>query len=114
MDRPACRATSPPYVLLRSCAPCERTGKTTVASIYGRVLRDLGLLSKGEVVVKVPADFIGSVLGESEKKTQVQQHRAVASGSWPPDRSFPGVAVVRGPAVRSRRPASVQCTPVHV
>ena len=46
-------------------------GKTTVASIYGRVLRDLGLLSKGNVVVKVPADFIGSVLGESEKRTQV-------------------------------------------
>ncbi|KIY94942.1 Stage V sporulation protein K [Monoraphidium neglectum] len=45
------------------------TGKTTVASIYGRVLRDLGLLSKGEVLVKVPADFVGSALGESEKKT---------------------------------------------
>jgi hypothetical protein len=45
------------------------SGKTTVATIYGRVLRDLGLLSKGDVVVKVPADFIGSVLGESEKRT---------------------------------------------
>ncbi len=45
------------------------TGKTTVASIYGKILKDLGLLSKGEVVVKTPADFIGSVLGESEKKT---------------------------------------------
>ncbi|KAG1675261.1 hypothetical protein FOA52_016292 [Chlamydomonas sp. UWO 241] len=45
------------------------TGKTTVALIYGSVLKDLGLLSKGDVVVKVPADFIGSVLGESEKKT---------------------------------------------
>jgi hypothetical protein len=45
------------------------TGKTTVASIYGKILKDLGLLSKGEVVVKIPADFIGSVLGESEKKT---------------------------------------------
>jgi hypothetical protein len=44
-------------------------GKTTVANIYGRVLRDLGLLSKGDVVVKVPADFIGSVLGESEQRT---------------------------------------------
>ncbi|WIA14243.1 hypothetical protein OEZ85_002779 [Tetradesmus obliquus] len=45
------------------------TGKTTVASMYGRILKDLGLLSKGDVLVKVPADFLGSVLGESEKKT---------------------------------------------
>lgn len=45
------------------------SGKTTVAGIYGSILRDLGLLSKGEVVVKNPSDFIGSVLGESEKKT---------------------------------------------
>src|SRR5690242_13437109 len=44
-------------------------GKTTLAKIYGQVLKDLGLLSKGDVLVKVPADFIGSVLGESEKKT---------------------------------------------
>ncbi|KAG2495742.1 hypothetical protein HYH03_006339 [Edaphochlamys debaryana] len=46
------------------------TGKTTVAGLYGRILRDLGLLSKGDVVVKVPADFVGTVLGESEKKTE--------------------------------------------
>jgi hypothetical protein len=53
------------------CAGCAPSpGKTTVAGLYGRILRDLGLLSKGEVVVKVPADFIGSVLGESEKKTE--------------------------------------------
>ncbi|GFH21452.1 NFX1-type zinc finger-containing protein 1, partial [Haematococcus lacustris] len=45
------------------------TGKTTIAGIYGRVLRDLGLLSKGDVVVKNPSDFLGSVLGESEQKT---------------------------------------------
>lgn len=30
---------------------------------------DLGLLSKGDVVVKNPSDFIGAVLGESERKT---------------------------------------------
>lgn len=47
----------------------EFAGKTTLAGIYGRVLHDLGLLSKGDVIVKVPADFLGSVLGESEKKT---------------------------------------------
>ncbi|KAF9021144.1 P-loop containing nucleoside triphosphate hydrolase protein [Hymenopellis radicata] len=46
------------------------TGKTTVAKLYGRILSDLGLLSNGEVVVKNPADFIGSALGESENKTK--------------------------------------------
>ncbi|KAF5840889.1 P-loop containing nucleoside triphosphate hydrolase protein [Dunaliella salina] len=45
------------------------TGKTTVANIYGGILRDLGLLSKGDVVVKNPSDFIGTVLGESERNT---------------------------------------------
>lgn len=44
-------------------------GKTTVAGLYGRILKDLGLLSKGDVMTRVPADFVGAVLGESEKKT---------------------------------------------
>uniref|UniRef100_A0A8H7N5S2 AAA+ ATPase domain-containing protein n=1 Tax=Bionectria ochroleuca TaxID=29856 RepID=A0A8H7N5S2_BIOOC len=46
------------------------TGKTTVAKLFGQVLSHIGLLSNGEVVVKSPADFIGSVLGESEAKTK--------------------------------------------
>ncbi|KAJ7475848.1 P-loop containing nucleoside triphosphate hydrolase protein [Mycena latifolia] len=46
------------------------TGKTTVASLYGRILADLALISKGEVVVKNPADFIGNVLGASESNTK--------------------------------------------
>ncbi|XHG06593.1 hypothetical protein AWENTII_009781 [Aspergillus wentii] len=46
------------------------TGKTTVAKLYGRILADLGLLSRGDVVVKTPADFIGAALGQSEMKTK--------------------------------------------
>lgn len=46
------------------------TGKTTVASIYGRILAELGLLTKGDVLVKSPSDLIGSALGESEAKTK--------------------------------------------
>ncbi|KAI1081768.1 P-loop containing nucleoside triphosphate hydrolase protein [Whalleya microplaca] len=46
------------------------TGKTTVAKLYGRILAALGLLSNGEVVLKSPADFVGSVLGQSEKNTK--------------------------------------------
>ncbi|KAJ3782150.1 P-loop containing nucleoside triphosphate hydrolase protein [Lentinula aff. detonsa] len=46
------------------------TGKTTVAKLYGQILTDLGLLSNGEVVVKNPADFVGSHLGQSEANTK--------------------------------------------
>eukprot|EP00168_Porphyra_purpurea_P019747 TRINITY_DN7999_c0_g1_i3.p1 TRINITY_DN7999_c0_g1~~TRINITY_DN7999_c0_g1_i3.p1 ORF type:complete len:636 (-),score=258.43 TRINITY_DN7999_c0_g1_i3:16-1923(-) len=46
------------------------TGKTTVARIYGRIFAELGLLSKGDVVVKNPADFVGAYLGHSEANTK--------------------------------------------
>ncbi|KAI1412142.1 P-loop containing nucleoside triphosphate hydrolase protein [Hypoxylon sp. FL1857] len=46
------------------------TGKTTVAKLYGKILKALGLLSNGEVVVKNPADFVGAALGQSEKNTK--------------------------------------------
>jgi hypothetical protein len=44
--------------------------QTTVAKLYGEVLTDLGLLSKGECIIKNPSDFIGSVLGSSEQNTR--------------------------------------------
>jgi SpoVK/Ycf46/Vps4 family AAA+-type ATPase len=44
------------------------TGKTTVGKLFGTILKDLGLISDGEVVIKNPNDFIGSFIGESEKK----------------------------------------------
>ncbi|KAJ8127585.1 hypothetical protein O1611_g6051 [Lasiodiplodia mahajangana] len=46
------------------------TGKTTVARLYGRILADLGYLSRGDVVFKTPADFIGDCLGKSEAQTR--------------------------------------------
>ncbi|KAI1122113.1 P-loop containing nucleoside triphosphate hydrolase protein [Nemania abortiva] len=46
------------------------TGKTTVAKLYGSILADLGVLSKREVVIKNPSDFIGSVIGQSEENTK--------------------------------------------
>jgi len=57
---------------MQYCLPLSLagTGKTTVAKIYGQLLKDLGLLSKGDVLVKNPSDFIGAALGESEKKTR--------------------------------------------
>ncbi|KAG9247288.1 P-loop containing nucleoside triphosphate hydrolase protein [Calycina marina] len=46
------------------------TGKTTVGKIYAKVLSDLGLLSKGDVVPKNSSDFVGSALGKSEQQTK--------------------------------------------
>jgi Cdc6-like AAA superfamily ATPase len=46
------------------------TGKTTVAKLYGQILADIGFLSNGEVIVKDPSDFIGDVIGASEKVTK--------------------------------------------
>ena len=37
--------------------------------MYGRVLKELGFLSKGEVVFKTAGDLGGSVVGESKQKT---------------------------------------------
>lgn len=46
------------------------TGKSTVAALLGPIYRDLGVLSKGDIVVKSAADFIGAATGESEAKTR--------------------------------------------
>ena len=46
------------------------TGKTTVAKLYGGILKDINMLSNGQVLLKKPADFIGSALGQSEQFTK--------------------------------------------
>ncbi len=46
------------------------TGKTTVAKHYARILADMGLLTKGEVLLKDPSDFIGEYIGQSEANTR--------------------------------------------
>jgi hypothetical protein len=45
------------------------TGKTTVAKLYGAILKHMSFLSKGEVHEKTSSSFIGSALGQSEQKT---------------------------------------------
>ena len=55
------------------------TGKTTVAKIYGAVLKSLGLLSKGDVLVRNPADFIGAALGQSDERTKSILSNAMGS-----------------------------------
>ena len=45
------------------------TGKTTVAKIYGRILKALGYLSDGSIETKTPSDLIASAAGGTEEKT---------------------------------------------
>ena len=45
------------------------TGKSTIARIYASVLKAQMLLSNGGVCARTASDFIGSVLGETEKRT---------------------------------------------
>ena len=54
------------------------TGKTTVATIYGRILKCLGLLSNGGLVMCTPSDLIGKYVGDTEAK--VSQYIARAAG----------------------------------
>ncbi|KAK7224940.1 hypothetical protein V2G26_012943 [Clonostachys chloroleuca] len=58
-------------IMLNRCFLGEPgVGKTTVAKIYGKILTDLGLLSKGEVIEKTPNDLIGPYIGHSERNTR--------------------------------------------
>ncbi|CAH0057679.1 unnamed protein product [Clonostachys solani] len=45
-------------------------GKTTVARLFASIVKELGLVSKGQVIVKTPNDLIGEYIGESEKHTR--------------------------------------------
>lgn len=56
-----------PAVWFLHCSLCLQL---TVAAIYGKLLAEVGLLSKGDVILKNPSDFVGDVLGSSEKQTQ--------------------------------------------
>jgi replication-associated recombination protein RarA len=63
----------PGYVLCTSHRPFklfQGTGKTTFAKLYGQLLKNLGILSKGEVVEATSSDLKGAHIGESTSKTK--------------------------------------------
>jgi stage V sporulation protein K len=52
------------------------TGKTTIARILGRLLRDAGILEKGHVVEVERADLVGEYIGHTAHRTREQIRKA--------------------------------------
>ncbi|KDO26203.1 hypothetical protein SPRG_08565 [Saprolegnia parasitica CBS 223.65] len=59
-----------PLMLNRLFLGNPGTGKTSCAALYGRILKELHLLSSGDVVLKTASDLIGHYSGETQTKTQ--------------------------------------------
>ena len=58
-----------PISLNRAFLGNPGTGKTTVARLYGKILKAAGLLTDGTSELKQPSDLTGSAVGETAQKT---------------------------------------------
>lgn len=53
------------------------TGKTTVARVFGRLFKEIGVLSKGHLLEIERADLVGEYIGHTAQKTRDQIKKAM-------------------------------------
>ena len=79
------------------------TGKTTVARIYGKMLKELGLLSSGHVIIKTRSSLMGQNYSSEQEKTLAAINEAKGGVLFideayllykPDDKKDPGINVL--------------------